>query len=37
MARPEKEKIVKELAEKMTEAESVILTDYRGLNVGRND
>lgn len=34
MARPEKEALVAELTEKIGSAQSVIITDYRGLNVG---
>jgi len=33
MARPEKEKLVSEIAEKLTSAEGVYLADYKGLNV----
>src|SRR5690554_3863906 len=33
MARPEKEAVVSELREKLEQANSVVLTDYRGLNV----
>lgn len=33
MARPEKEKAVEEIAEKITQASGVYLTDYKGLNV----
>ncbi len=33
MARPEKEKVVDEIAEKMTQAKGVYLADYKGLNV----
>ncbi|MBO8126534.1 MAG: 50S ribosomal protein L10 [Firmicutes bacterium] len=33
MARPEKEALVAELTEKMSSAKSIIITDYRGLNV----
>ncbi|NMB25560.1 MAG: 50S ribosomal protein L10 [Firmicutes bacterium] len=34
MARPEKVAVVEELKEKLSKAESVIVTDYRGLDVG---
>ncbi|OQX88896.1 50S ribosomal protein L10 [candidate division KSB1 bacterium 4484_87] len=33
MARPEKEKIVEEIAEKITQAKGVYLADYKGLDV----
>ncbi len=33
MARPEKERIVEEIAEKLTSSASVYLADYKGLNV----
>lgn len=33
MARPEKEAVVSELQEKFSKAQSVIVADYRGLNV----
>jgi large subunit ribosomal protein L10 len=33
MAKPEKEKIVSELASKINNAKSLLLTDYKGLNV----
>ena len=33
MARPEKEAVVAELADKFTEAKSMVITDYLGLNV----
>ena len=33
MSRPEKEKIVAELADKISNAKSVLLTDFTGLNV----
>ena len=33
MARPEKEARVAELTEKMSGAQSIVITDYRGLNV----
>ena len=33
MARPEKEAVVKELSEKFANAKSVVVTDYKGLNV----
>ncbi|NLY30855.1 MAG: 50S ribosomal protein L10 [Firmicutes bacterium] len=33
MARPEKVAIVEELKDKLTQAQAVVLTDYRGLNV----
>ncbi|NOZ62940.1 MAG: 50S ribosomal protein L10 [Calditrichaeota bacterium] len=33
MARPEKEKVVEEIAEKITQANGVYLADYKGLDV----
>ena len=33
MARPEKVAVVEELKDKLTRAQAVVLTDYRGLNV----
>lgn len=33
MARPEKEAFVEELVEKMTSAKSMVITDYKGLDV----
>jgi len=33
VARPEKEAVVNELSEKFTNAKSVVVTDYKGLNV----
>ena len=33
VARPEKVAIVEELKDKLTQAQAVVLTDYRGLNV----
>jgi large subunit ribosomal protein L10 len=33
MARPEKEAVVNELVEKLTNSKSVVITDYKGLNV----
>lgn len=33
MARPEKEKVVKEIADKLTSSKGVYLADYKGLNV----
>ena len=33
MARPEKEKVVDEIAEKLTSSKGVYLADYKGLNV----
>ncbi|RCW40303.1 MULTISPECIES: 50S ribosomal protein L10 [unclassified Halanaerobium] len=33
MARPEKEAVVKELADKFTHSKSMVITDYLGLNV----
>ena len=33
MARPEKEKIVAEIADKISSAEGVFLADYKGLTV----
>ncbi|MEW6229150.1 MAG: 50S ribosomal protein L10 [Bacillota bacterium] len=33
MPKPEKEAVVKELAEKLTRSQALVLTDYRGLNV----
>ena len=33
MARPEKEAAVAEIQKKLSSSQSVILTDYRGLNV----
>lgn len=35
MARPEKEAKVEEIAEKLKRADGVLLTDFRGLNVGQ--
>ena len=34
MARPEKVALVEELRDKLGRAQSVIVTDYRGLDVG---
>lgn len=34
MARPEKEAVVEEMQSKLTKAVTVVLADYRGLNVG---
>lgn len=34
MKRADKEKVVEELTEKFQEANSLVITDYRGLNVG---
>ncbi len=33
MARPEKEAVVNELVEKLTGSKSIVITDYKGLNV----
>ena len=35
MARPEKEALVQEIAEKLSSSKSVVVTDYKGLDVAK--